>query len=133
MNKNLGVELVIYSVLLAGLSCLVRYLSPAIAMPVLIAGIIGGALCLVWGLRAVRGNRSKVLPILTLVPINFVMLSQAILGWAGGSQEVPGRRPAAVVITILFALSIGILMLIAYAGVTFDEQPSNPGKEQPTK
>ena len=80
-----------------------------------------------------RGNPSKVGPILTLVPIGFVMLSQSILGWAGGSLEVPGRRAAAAAITLLFALSMGILMMIAYAGITFEGNTPPPARGQPVK
>ena len=54
MNKSLGVKLVVYSVLLAGLSCVVHQLAPAIAQPTLITGLVGGVLCLIWGLLAIR-------------------------------------------------------------------------------
>ena len=126
MNKNLGIQLIAYAVLLASLSCLTHHLAPTIARPTLITGLAGGALCLVWGVRAVLGRRGKALPILTLIPISYVMLSQTVLTWGGGTQEVPGRRAAALVITALLALSIGMLMRIAYAGVTLDGQPAKP-------
>ena len=98
------------------------------AQPTLIAGLAGGALSLIWGLRAIAGNPGKLLPGLTLLPISFVMLSQTILTWGGGGGDVPGRRLAATVITVLFVLSVAMLMRIAYAGVVFDEQPANPTK-----
>jgi hypothetical protein len=56
------------------------------------------------------------------------MLSQTVLAWSGGGQAVSGRRTAAIVITVLFALSIGMLMRIAYAGVAFEAQPAKPMK-----
>lgn len=126
MNKTIGFQLVVYSLLLAGLSYLIHHLAPALARPTLIAGLLGGALCLVWGLRALAGSRGKALPILTLIPISFVMLSQTVITWGGGSLEVPGRQRAAAVITLLLVLSIGMLMRIAYAGVLFDVQPGRP-------
>jgi hypothetical protein len=129
MNKTIGLQLIIYSLLLAGLSYLVHHLAPALARPTLIAGLAGGALCLVWGLRAVAGSRGKALPMLTLIPVSFVMLSQTVLSWGGGTQEVPGRRTAAAVITFLFVLSIGMLMRIAYANVVFEGQPASPMKD----
>jgi hypothetical protein len=115
MNKTIGLQLIIYSLLLIGLSFVVYYLAPALARPTLVTGLIGGALCLVWGLLAMAGKRGRALPLLTLVPVNFALLSQTVLGWTGGSQEVVGRRSAAVVITLLFVLSVGMLMRIAYA------------------
>jgi len=133
MNKTIGLQLVVYSLLLAGLSYLTHHLAPTIARPTLITGLAGGALCLVWGVRAVLGRRGKALPILTLIPIGYVMLSQTVLTWGGGAQEVPGRRTAALAITALFALSIGMLMRIAYAGVVFDGQAVSPTKNGEAK
>lgn len=126
MNKTIGFQLVVYSLLLAGLSYLTHHLAPALARPTLIAGLVGGVLCLVWGLRALAGGRGKALPILTLIPISFVMLSQTVITWGGGSQEVPGRQTAAALITLLLVLSIGTLMRIAYAGVALEGQVANP-------
>jgi hypothetical protein len=133
MNKTIGFQLVVYSLLLAGLSYFVHHLAPALARPTLIAGLAGGALCLVWGLRALAGSRGKALAILTLVPVTFVMLSQTVITWGGGSQEVLGRQTAAMVITLLLVLSIGMLMRIAYAGVLFDVQPGGPTTDQAAK
>jgi hypothetical protein len=129
MNKTLGLQLVIYSLLLAGLSCFSHYLAPALARTTLIAGLAGGTLCLVWGLRSLKGNRSKVLPILTLVPVCFVLLSQTITGWASSGEGMPNRRTAAAVITLLFAMTLGMLMRIAYAGVVFYGQPTSPAND----
>jgi rhodanese-related sulfurtransferase len=42
--------------------------------------------------------------------------------WPGGSQKAPGQRTAAIVITVLFALSAAMLMRIAYAGATLEGQ-----------
>ena len=128
MNRTLGLQLVVYSLLLAGLSYLVHHLAPGLSRPALIAGLTGGALCFIWGLRAWLGKTGKALPLLTLVPVSFVMLSQTVMTWVGGGQPVPGQRTAAIVITALFALSIGMLMRIAYAGVTFEGQSARPMK-----
>jgi len=133
MNKNLGSELIIYSILLAGLSYLTHHLAPTIARPTLVTGLVGGGLCLVWGILAVLGKRSKALPILTLIPISFVMLSQAVLTWGGGTQRVPGWQKATLTIVVLLAFSMGMLLKIAYAGATFAGQPPSPTKEQPAK
>jgi hypothetical protein len=43
MNKTIGLLLVIYSLLLAGLSYLVHHLAAGAARPTLIAGLVGGA------------------------------------------------------------------------------------------
>jgi hypothetical protein len=129
MNKTIGLQLIVYSLLLAGLSYLVHHLAPALARPTLITGLAGGALCLVWGLWAVAGNRGKALPILTLIPVNFVLLSQVVTVWSGGGERIQGRGTAAAVITVLFALSIAMLMRIAYAGAVFDGRSASPTKD----
>ncbi len=123
MNKTLGLQLVIYSLLLVGLSYLTQHLAPVLTRPTFITGLIGGALCLVWGVRAMLGRRGKVLPMLTLVPVSFVLLSQTVMSWSGRVEGMPGQRLAAVVVTLLFVISIGMLMRTAYAGVVFDGQP----------
>lgn len=129
MNKTVGLQLVSYSLLLAGLSFLTHHLSPGLARPTLIAGLVGGSLCLGWGLWVVAGGRGKALPILTLIPINFVMLSQAVMTWTARSQDVPGQRLAAATMTVLFALSMAMVARITHAGVTFDGPPASPGKD----
>jgi hypothetical protein len=135
MNKTIGLQLVLYGLLLAGLSYLVHYLAPALARPTFITGLIGGSLCLAWGLLAFKGSHFKALSLLTLVPVNFALLSQTVIVWTGGNQEVTGRQTAAAVITILLFLSVGMLMRIAYTEMDYDGQPTttagNPaGKNQ---
>ena len=126
MNKTLGFELIVYGVLLAGLSLLTNHIAPAMARPTLVTGLAGGALCVLWGVLALLGNRRKVWAMLTLIPISYVMLSQTVTIWMEGIQDVTGRRTAALVITVMLVFSIGMLMMIAYAGVRFDGQPAKP-------
>jgi ketosteroid isomerase-like protein len=128
MNKSVGLQLVLYSLLLAGLSYFVHRLAPALALPTLIAGLVGSVLCAVWGVRVMGGSRSKALPLLTLVPVSFVMLSQVVTAWSGGDLGMPGKRLAASLITGLFVLSVGMLMRIAYAGMDFGGGSAGPSK-----
>ena len=128
MDKTIGLQLVIYSLLLAGLSYLTHHLAPTLSRPTLIAGLVGAVLCLIWGLRGVLGKGGKALPVLTLIPISFVMLSQTVITWTGGGQEVPGRGAAAIVITALLVLSLGMLMRITYAGGVVETPAANPMK-----
>jgi hypothetical protein len=72
------------------------------------------------------GNRGKALPILTLVPVSFVLLSQAVMSWLERGEAAPGHRSAAAVITLLFVISIGMLMRVAYADSMPDGQPVGP-------
>ena len=92
MNKTIGLLLVVYSLLLAGCSYLVYHLAPVGTQPTLIAGLAGGALCLVWGVRALAGSGGKALPLLTLIPVSFTLLPQTFMGWSAGSGGVQAGR-----------------------------------------
>ena len=123
MNKTIGFLLVVYSLLLAGLSYLVYHLAPGVARPTLIAGLAGGALCLIWGVRALAGGGGKALPLLTLIPVAFTLLTQTGTSWSGGGGTV------AVVITLLLVLSLGMLVRIAWSGMLFDVPAGGQTKE----
>jgi hypothetical protein len=126
MNKTIGLLLVVYSLLVAGLSYLVYHLAPGAAQPTLITGLLGGGLCLVWGLRALAGGGGKALPLLTLIPVSFALLPQTFMSWGGGSQA---GRTVAVVITLLLVLSLGMLVRIAWSGMLFDLPAGGQTKE----
>ena len=133
MNKTIGLQLIVYSLLLAGLSYLVHYLAPALARPTLITGLAGGLLCLVWGVRAIQGNTGIALPILTLVPVNFTLLAQTVITWAGEFTNAPGHRAAAGVISLLLLLSLGMMIRIASTSITVYGQAASPAKGEGNK
>jgi hypothetical protein len=132
MNKTIGLQLVGYGLLLAGLSYLTHYLAPSLARTTLITGLIGGAFCFVWGLMAMLGKRRKVFSMLTLIPVCYVLLGQAIMTWTGQHADLPGQWTTVLVITVLFALSLAMLMRIAYAGA-FDGQTATPTTDRGAK
>jgi hypothetical protein len=127
MSQKIGFQLALYSLLLAGGSYFVHQLAPAQAQAAFVTGLAGGALCLVWAILALAGSRGKALPILTLAPVCFVLLSQAVMGWSSGNQGAPASTAVAALNTGLLVLSLGMLMRIAYAGAVFDEKPPKPG------
>ena len=131
MNKTIGIQLVIYSLLVAGFSYLTYHLAPSLARTTLITGLAGGALCLVSGLRTIGGSRSKVIALLTLFPVCYSLLSQTVIVWGG--EPMAGRRPAAAMITLLLVLSLAMFIRIAYAGAVLDGQPANPTKDGASK
>lgn len=129
MNKKIGLQLVVYSLLLAGLSYLIHNLAPGGALPALITGWVGGALCLVWGAGAMAGFRGKALPILTLIPVSYVLLPQTFMRWSGESREAPAGVVVALLTTLLLLLSLGMMARIAWAGVVFDVPGASPTQE----
>jgi hypothetical protein len=130
MNKTIGLLLVVYSLLLASLSYLVYHLAPGVARPTLITGLIGGALCLVWGVRVLAGSGGKALPLLTLIPVSFALLPQAFMSWSSGSEGLQVSRTVAMVITLLLLLSLGMLVRIAWSGMLFDMPPASATKKE---
>jgi hypothetical protein len=127
MNKTIGLLLVVYSLLVAGLSYLVYHLAPGVTRPTLITGLVGGGLCLIWGVRALAGGGGKALPLLTLIPVAFTLLTQTGTSWSGGGGTV------AVVITLLLVLSLGMLVRIAWSGMLFDVPAAGPAKDAGAK
>jgi hypothetical protein len=125
MNKTIGIQLVIFSLMLAGLSYLTYAQAPVFAKPTLIAGLAGGTLCLIWGLRAIAGSTGKALTLMTLTPVNFVLLSQVVRGFLGQRGAEPGGLAATVLVTLAFVVSMGMLTRIAYAGVVFEGQAAS--------
>lgn len=126
MNQSIGLQLIFYSLALLVLSWFAHHLAPSIARVTLIAGMVGGVVCMVWGVRALLGSGGRALPILTLIPMVFVMLSQTVLAWGG---EAAGQRAGAMVVTALFVLSLGMLMRIAYAGVVPDVRAGETARD----
>lgn len=133
MNKTSGIQLALFSLVLAGLSYLTYSLAPSLSRSTLIAGLAGGGLCLVWGLRAIAASPGKALPILTLIPVNFMLLAQMIRGFLGQGEAVSGRQAATVVVTLVFVISMGMLTRIAYAGVEFEGQATSLAKDGTAK
>jgi hypothetical protein len=59
MNKTIGLSLVVYRLLLAGLSHLVYHLAPGAGRPTVIKGWAGGEFCPVWCVAALAENRGN--------------------------------------------------------------------------
>ncbi|MBL9138833.1 MAG: hypothetical protein JNK85_23395 [Verrucomicrobiales bacterium] len=126
MNKAIGVQLLGFGAASIGLGCLVYFLARPLALPTLIAGLAGGTLCLVAGIRAVLGVTRKTLPLLSLIPLTIVLVSQAVMTWGAGTPEIPARRSASLVVCLLLALSYLMLMRVAYAGSSYVGNASRP-------
>lgn len=116
MNKAIGVQLIGFGAASIGLSCLLYFLARPLAMPTLIAGLAGGTLCIVAGIRAVQGVTQRTLPLLTLIPLTIVLVSQAVMTWGAGSPEIPARGSASALVCLLLGLSYLMLMRVMYVG-----------------
>jgi hypothetical protein len=124
MNKRIALELAFFSFLLIGLSVVTYNLAPEHTRPTLIAGVAGGALCLVWSARTFWGSYGKALPILTLIPVCYTLLGQVVMTWPHEGSTVPKQTSVSIAGISMFLLSIAMLTRIAYAGVFSAEHPT---------
>jgi hypothetical protein len=129
MNKSIGMQLTLFSFVLAAGGWYTHRLAPALGAPTLVASLAGAALCLVWGAWTLAGGRRKAPAVLTLTLVSFVLLSQAVLGWWHTGEPVPGRHAAAATSTLLLLLCTAMLMRVAYAGVSFAQPPPPSARE----
>lgn len=131
MNRNIGLQLIAYSFVLAGLSGFAYVLHSELGRPTLIAGLLGGALCLVWGFRATKGSTSKAPALLTMVGIGLVVLFHVVNGWFPSMGEgTTGRIPSAAVATVALVLTLLMVMRVAYAGVFGQATVSGTPRQQ---
>ena len=129
-SKSVGTALVGYGVGIAGLGWFIYQMAPGMARPTLIAGVAGGALSVLWGVRWLAGRGRKVWPILTLLPVSFVLLSQTVTAWMGeGEGSGPASGKLAILMTLALAASVAMIMRVAYHGVF--GPASAPGGKQP--
>jgi hypothetical protein len=133
MDGCLGLQLMGYGLLLAGLSISTHRLAPSIARPTLITGLAGGIVCLLLGWRAVSGGRGKALIVMTLLVVNYILLTEAVVCWFETSGAAPGHRAAAAVITAPSVLSVGMLMRVAYAGAQFAGEATRSAHDSETR
>lgn len=119
MNKKLSFWLLIYGVILLAIGGWAMARSPHLAGGLGYASLAGGALCLVWGLRAGQGKKTKAGAVLTLIPLGYLFMAQAIQGWLGGGGVVAERLALAASATLGAAITLAMLLRVAYDGVLF--------------
>ena len=125
MTRTLGIQLIGYALVLGGLSWLAHELAPEVGRTALLTGLVGGAVCAGWGVWALARRGGRAGPILSLIPIGYLLLSQAVMVW-GSLDGSRARLGAALVLTVLFGLSVGMLMWLAYAGLS----PAPAGRKE---
>lgn len=133
MNKAVSIQLLCYSLLLTGLGLFAYNLAGEQTRPAFYATVAGGVLCAAWAVLAIAGKCFKILPILTLVPVSFVLLSQMVTMWADEARKGPDYRKASIVITVLFVVSIAMLIRVAYSGLNISQDSVGAGGDRPPR
>lgn len=114
MNSKSSLFILGYAMVLLVSGVAAHFVSPELAQVSFFTGLVGGIVCGALGFLSLLGRRTRAWTILTLVGLSFTLLSQAVLSWAAvaGAGAAPGA--VAVLITVMFVLSISLLMFLAY-------------------
>ena len=116
MSLEVAFDLVLCGVLLAGLSFLARHLQPDLPRATLFAGLVGGGLCVLWGVMGRRGTRCRGAAMVTLAAVACVFVRQAVQSWeASAAVESKGRMVAALMM-LLVVFCVGMLANLAQEG-----------------
>lgn len=131
MNKAVSIQLLCYSLLLVVLGLFANSLASEPTRPTFYGAVAGGVVCAAWAVWALAGKCGKVLPVLTLVAVSFVLLSQTVHMWADEARKGPDHRKASIVITVLFVVSIAMLIRVAYSGLNIAQGSIGAGGNAP--
>ena len=107
MSPDLARELALCGALLAGLTGLANHVQSDFPPHVLLVGLIGGLLCVLWATLGRRGRRARVGAVLTLSAVacclGVQVVQASLVSWHGP----PRARIATVLLTVLIAFSLG--------------------------
>ena len=109
LSWDLAADLVLYGVLLIGLSLTAQHLQPAFPRLTFFSGLGGGGLCVLWGIWGRRGTRCRVSPMITLSAVACVFARQAVHSWGTSVEAGSKVRMVAVMMTLLALLCVGVL------------------------
>lgn len=121
LSLALVIDLVLCGVSLAGLSLLAQHLQPTLPRVTLLTGLVGGGLCILWGVLGGRTARVRAGAMATLAAVACVLTRQAVQSWAASTEDASNGRMVAVLMTVLVAFSVGMLTNLAREGK--DPQP----------
>lgn len=99
-----------YGVVLAGLGLGIQSVAPELAKIQFLTGLIGGGLCVLWGLAALLGHQRRVGALLTLVTVALVVLSPTLRVWMDSSGTVAAR----LLLTLMLVLTVAMIMYVTH-------------------
>lgn len=114
MSKTMASVLIAYGIGLGFLGLVVQKAAPTLERVTLIAGLVGGGLCLVWGLAALVGLKGRAWATLSAIATAFVLLSRAIHVWSAASNDPTGSLAVRWVVTFMLVLTVGIVMYLLH-------------------
>ena len=116
LSLEATLDLVVCGLLLASLTFLAQRLQPSLLRWTLPAGLVGGGLCVLWGVLGRRGMRCRGGAMVTLVAMACVMVSQAIQSWDASAGAEPKGRMVAALMTVLVLCCVGMSGTLVWEG-----------------
>ena len=114
MSRKMVNILIAYGVILATLGLVQHEIAPTPTKVILIAGIVGGALSLVWGVLALTGYKRRSGAFITLIAVAIVVLSQVVPAWSDSGTGTRGSLAGPLLLTFMMLLTVGMLMYILH-------------------
>lgn len=104
-----------YGIGLAALSLIIQRIAPAVANVILITGIAGGGLSMLWGVVALTGQKRRVWAALTLTAVAFVTLSKTVEAWMASTEAESTSLVGRLVLTLMLLMTVGMLIYLLHA------------------
>ena len=115
MNVNHSVDLLIYGLMVAGLSLVAHQIAPDVADVMTKLLVAAGLLIMFVAVLGLRGSRRRSWPIVTLMVVAALLLVQAARVWLAVKLGVDGTKPVAVIHSLLLFFAIMEVLQIAKA------------------
>jgi hypothetical protein len=116
LSLEAAYDLVVCGLLLVGLPFLAQHLQPSLLRWTLPAVLVGGGLCVVWGVLGRRGVRCRGGAMVTLGAVACVMVRQAIHSWVASAGAEPKGRMVASLMAVLVLCCAGMLGTLVWEG-----------------
>jgi len=116
MSVDVALDLVLCGVLLAGLSLVARHLQPDLSSLTLFTGLVGGGLCVLWGVLGRRGTRCRGGAMVTLVTVACVLVCQAVQSWEASGEGGSKGRMVTALMAVLVVFCVGMLVNLVREG-----------------
>jgi hypothetical protein len=116
MSKKMASIILAYGIVLATLSLVIQKITPVSAKAIVITGIAGGGLCVLWGIVALTGYTRRAWAVLTMIAVAVVLLIQVVQAWLVSADETSLSLTGRLVLTFMLPMTVGMLIYLLYGG-----------------
>ena len=114
MRLDVALDLMVCGGLLAGMSFLGQHLQADFRRSTLFAGLVGGGLCVLWGILGRRGTRCRWSAMGTLAAVACVFVSQVAKSWETSASVDPMGRAVGTLMMLAVAFCLGLVAILAW-------------------